>query len=420
LDFPTGGYQVFGSMAVTPQHAAPEQRPDLDCERLFESLYRRYEGDIYEFALRLVGRREDAEDVTQAAFLNAYRALARGNRPRAQRAWMLAITRNVCTRRFRAQQRRPREVQIDPEVVETPAGRDGPTAEEVRSALQTLSPQQRSALVLRELHEMSYADIAARLGLSVSAVETLLFRSRRALRRELETADIIPSVPARSAEARRRRTIGGLLPCPAGLGNPFSWLGCSLARVGLGRRAAGITAAAVVGTSAVVGTGGVPFRPSPAGEPSAPAPGTRPVPATGLATVSDSSGRPNSQTAPDASPARFVRAPVREPERASPVTGAAPGSTAGKRSAPVRETQPPSVATPSPPPPQEPEAPSLRAPSLPQPPKLEVPSLSTSSLPPPPELQEPTLPALSLPPPPEIEEPTLPPSSAPPPPAQLP
>lgn len=409
--------------------AAPEQRQTLACDRLFESLYRSYEGDVYRFALQLVGRREDAEDVTQVAFLDAYRALTRGNRPRTPRPWLFAIARNVCWRRFRAQQRRPREVQLDPEIFEARADGDGMIVEELRSALHSLSFEQRSALVLREFQGLTYADIAARLELSAPAVETLLFRARRALREELEKAGVTPSVPA-----RRRRVIGGLVPWPASLEKLFRWLD-ALIRGGVGSKAAGITAAAVLGTTTVIGTGVVPFGRTPAGKlPPASVPSTLIAPAPGLAMAPGSAGRASSQALPavDTSSGAHVERDVPEAAQVAsaavanpaPDAGAAPGST--EREPPAsHDTQLPSLATPSPP--KELTPPELEAPSLPpapsEPPELEPPSLPAPPLPEAPELDPPSLPAPPPPEPPELappplpEPPSLPAPSLPPPPA---
>jgi hypothetical protein len=82
-----------------------------------------------------------------------------------------------------------------------------PTADELRTALAHLSFNQRSALVMRELEGRSYAEIGAILELSVSAVETLLFRARRALREQLEGA-----LTCGEAEATLSRRMDGRLP----------------------------------------------------------------------------------------------------------------------------------------------------------------------------------------------------------------
>ena len=77
----------------------------------FERLVRRHRSEIFRTVLRLSRNREDAEDLTQITFLNAYTALLRGARPEAPRAWLHAIARNAGSRSYR--QRRIVEVELD-------------------------------------------------------------------------------------------------------------------------------------------------------------------------------------------------------------------------------------------------------------------------------------------------------------------
>ena len=79
-------------------------------DRVFERLYRRHVDDVYRYALAVLGNRADAEDVTQTAFLNAYRAFQSGQQPEQPLNWLIAITHNVCRQRFRDAARQPREV----------------------------------------------------------------------------------------------------------------------------------------------------------------------------------------------------------------------------------------------------------------------------------------------------------------------
>src|ERR687883_1024203 len=160
------------------------QRPRTD--RAFERLYQRHVGDVYRYALVVLRNPADAEDVTQTTFMNAYRAYARGERPRTPQNWLIAIAHNVCRQRFRQQQRRPNELPLDDDVGQAVAEDDTPSAEDIRRALSHLAFNQRAALVMRELEGRSYAEIADVLNLSTSAVETLIFRARRALREQLE------------------------------------------------------------------------------------------------------------------------------------------------------------------------------------------------------------------------------------------
>jgi RNA polymerase sigma-70 factor (ECF subfamily) len=159
----------------------------LRADRSFERIYRKHVGDVYRYALAVLRQPADAEDVAQTTFLNAYRAYQRGERPRNAQNWLIAIAHNVCRQRFRQAQRRPDEVEFDDRVGDiVPEDERGPRAEDIQRALGHLAFNQRAALVMRELEGRSYAEIAEILETSVSAVETLLFRARRALREQLE------------------------------------------------------------------------------------------------------------------------------------------------------------------------------------------------------------------------------------------
>jgi RNA polymerase sigma factor (sigma-70 family) len=183
---------------------AQRQRPD----RAFERIYRRHVGDVYRYALAVMRNPADAEDVTQTTFMNAYRAFQRGERPEKPQNWLIAIAHNVCRQRFRQSARRPTEVSFDDDagaaLVEE---EDAPTADDIRRALGYLAVNQRAALVMRELEGRSYAEIAEILDLSTSAVETLIFRARRALREQLES-----SLTCGEAELAISRQLDGRLP----------------------------------------------------------------------------------------------------------------------------------------------------------------------------------------------------------------
>jgi RNA polymerase sigma factor (sigma-70 family) len=158
-------------------------------ERSFERLYRAHIEDVYRYSLMLLRNRADAEDVAQTTFMKAYRAIQRGDRPRHPRKWLITIAHNTCRTRARDDSRRPQEVSFDEELTEAASASepDVDVGELVR-ALGALSFNQRAALVMRELEGRSYAEIAETLEVSGSAVETLLFRARRALREQLEGA----------------------------------------------------------------------------------------------------------------------------------------------------------------------------------------------------------------------------------------
>ena len=176
-------------------------------DRNFERLYQKHAGDVYRYALVVLRNEADAEDVTQTTFMNAYRAFANGERPRTPQNWLIAIAHNVCRQRFRQSQRRPNEVELHEELAGTPhEEEERVSAEDIRRALGHLAFNQRAALVMRELEGRSYQEIAEILGLSVSAVETLIFRARRALREQLEEG-----ITCREAELAISRQLDGRL-----------------------------------------------------------------------------------------------------------------------------------------------------------------------------------------------------------------
>lgn len=220
--------------------AASETRV-AEADRSFERLYRTHRRDVYNFVLHDVRNPDDAEDVTQVAFLNAYRALRSGRPPESPRAWLLTIAQNVCRRRFRKRSAAIHEVPLDTELaVAAPDDYDGPTADEIYEAFRRLPKNQRAALAMRELQGSPYAEIAAELNLSVPAVETLIFRARRALRTELEPG-----------ESRLRGLLLLPLAVPGLIGKGLGSVAGSIGRAGLVGRTAGIVGAIVIGGAAV-------------------------------------------------------------------------------------------------------------------------------------------------------------------------
>ena len=154
------------------------------------SLYERHAPSVVRYCRRLLDSREDAEDAAQTTFAQAFAALGRGVVPEVDRAWLLAIARNVCHDHWRrTYRRRTVETERDPEILAEVFTSEDPDRDDLiplRSALQELTDQQRRAILLREWQGLAYHEIAADLGISQSAVETLIFRARRALARGLD------------------------------------------------------------------------------------------------------------------------------------------------------------------------------------------------------------------------------------------
>jgi RNA polymerase sigma factor (sigma-70 family) len=162
---------------------AASEIPVLARDLAFEQLYRRYVKDVYCYALALLRNPADAEDVTQTTFLNAYRAFQRGQEPLKPHNWLIKIAHNAARTRYARSTRRVKEVPLDEHVDSLVVPEDEkPDIKEVLHALGRLPLNQRAALVMRELEGRSYAEIAETIGVSVPAVETLIFRARRSLK----------------------------------------------------------------------------------------------------------------------------------------------------------------------------------------------------------------------------------------------
>lgn len=163
------------------------QRGDVQA---FNTLVLHHQSAVYNFAYRLLGDPATAADATQEAFIAAYQALNRF-RDGSFRAWLVHITRNKCYDALRREQRHP-EPSLDEmtEERESPAfmASDEATPEEqqeqselmaaIEACLAELPLEQRETVVLRDIEEYDYAEIAQILSVSLGTVKSRLSRAR--------------------------------------------------------------------------------------------------------------------------------------------------------------------------------------------------------------------------------------------------
>jgi RNA polymerase sigma-70 factor (ECF subfamily) len=158
-----------------------------DPGRATEALYKRHGETVFRYAWHLLGRREDAEDATQATFLAAHGALAGGTAVLESGPWLLRIARNECMGRLRQSARRPPVRSLDDGFDPPASGGVEHSAElrdEMRTAQQTLGAlpvPEREAFVLREWLGFGAGEAGLALGMSAGDVDGLAARARRSL-----------------------------------------------------------------------------------------------------------------------------------------------------------------------------------------------------------------------------------------------
>jgi RNA polymerase sigma-70 factor, ECF subfamily len=201
-------------LAAVPSRgrASRVERPVAPGADAATELYERYSGQIFGYCFHQLGSREEAEDAVQTTFMNAFRGLARGIVPKVEQAWIFKIAHNVCLSRRRSSSRRGRvEAPNNLEVLQEVVPATDKVADELillQDVLEEMPDNQRRAILLREWQGLSYREIADELELTQGAVETLIFRARRALATGLEEA---PADGVWRKRLRRGADIGAVL-----------------------------------------------------------------------------------------------------------------------------------------------------------------------------------------------------------------
>lgn len=173
----------------------------------FSQLVATYQGPIFNLAYRMLGNACEAEDAVQETFLRMYTKLHTYQPERKLSAWVFSIASHYCIDRLR--RRRGTSLSLDEEPVATtlPARLPGPeellqqaeARDEVQRLVEQLAPAYRVPVILRYWHDLSYAEIADVMGLTVPAVKSRLHRARLQL---LEFATVRPLATTHPTVAR--------------------------------------------------------------------------------------------------------------------------------------------------------------------------------------------------------------------------
>lgn len=180
------------------QEEALVRRAASGDDSAFEQLLLAHQKQVYNLCLRLSGSAEDAFDLSQEAFIKAWRALAQYQFEAEFSTWLYRLTRNVCIDHLRRRKRQstvPLETEQDGELLELPLPDSAPGPEErmlheekqriLAEAMQALPEDQREILVLRVVNDLPYDRIAEILDLQLGTVKSRLARARLQLKKIL-------------------------------------------------------------------------------------------------------------------------------------------------------------------------------------------------------------------------------------------
>ena len=184
---------------------AAAQRGD---QGAFEELVRLYEKRVLALTRRICNDPEDAAEAAQEAFFAAWQGLRSFRGESGFSTWLYRLASNACVDLLRREGRRRAAVSLDDEELnlEMPASIPTPQeeaerrelGERIEEGLRALPPEYRAVLVLREIHQLRYEEIAEALGLDIGTVKSRISRGRKRLRRFLlESGNFSPPPPSK-------------------------------------------------------------------------------------------------------------------------------------------------------------------------------------------------------------------------------
>jgi RNA polymerase sigma-70 factor (ECF subfamily) len=191
---------------VTPDDGPLVERCLKGDAAAMRGLIERFQPEVFGLCVRLLGHRQDAEDVSQEVFLRVFRSLRRWDGERPLRPWVLGIAVNRCRTAIAQRPRRPELADYLHEV----AGRERPddAAElrrEIRAGLADLRPDYRAVFVMFHEQGLSYDEVALALERPVGTIKTWLHRARTEMLDRLRRRGMVPvDDPATDCPARPR------------------------------------------------------------------------------------------------------------------------------------------------------------------------------------------------------------------------
>jgi len=216
---------MSADLPVIPPSEAPReieaiiQRCLQGDELAWESIVQQYRRKVFNVAYKFVGRHEEAEDLTQDIFIKIFKSLGTFDRRANFQTWLISVSRNLCIDHYRSvrQERQAIDHQIDPNELSPVAHEPGPIAaiEQqdrvllLREALAALPESLRKAVLMRDIQELTYQEIADKLHLPEGTVKSRINRGRTELARQIRRLrgdDFTPSGSGSTPEPNRSRT----------------------------------------------------------------------------------------------------------------------------------------------------------------------------------------------------------------------
>jgi RNA polymerase sigma-70 factor (ECF subfamily) len=178
----------------------------------WEAIVRQNWRKVFNVAYKFVGKHDEAEDLTQDIFLKIFKALSTFDRRANFQTWIISISRNLCIDHYRSVRKERQTIarDVDSNDLQPATPERGPYAQaehqdlraQLRQALETLPVTLRTAVVLRDLQELSYQEIADRLGLPEGTVKSRINRGRIELAHQLRRVQENQPVRPRRRGAR--------------------------------------------------------------------------------------------------------------------------------------------------------------------------------------------------------------------------
>jgi RNA polymerase sigma-70 factor (ECF subfamily) len=162
----------------------------------WDDIVRLYWRKVFNVAYKFVGRHDLAEDLTQDIFLKLYRSLNTFDRRANFQTWLISVARNLCIDHYRSVRKERETMNRDVDASElTPASPDANAQTQLeqrdrvallRTALNRLPPTLRTAVLMRDIQELAYTEIAEKLGVPEGTVKSRINRGRTELARQIQ------------------------------------------------------------------------------------------------------------------------------------------------------------------------------------------------------------------------------------------